>query len=366
MPLTCPNCQNVVEVDDASPASLEVVCGVCGSSLRSTSDATISAATAPAKRRIGRFEIAERVGSGAFGAVFRAADVMLGRTVAIKIPHLADLTNSQEVERFMREARSVAQLHHPGIVPVHEVGYAEGVPYLVSEFVEGITLADRLTAGPFAPRDAAELVAAVADALEYAHGKGVIHRDVKPSNIMFTPEGRPRLMDFGMAKREGGELTMTTEGQVLGTPAYMSPEQARGEARRVDGRSDVYSAGVVLYQLLCGELPFRGNGRMVLHQVIHEEPPPPRRIHDRVPRDLERICLKAMSKEPGHRYARAGELAEDLRRYLEGLPVYARPIGLLSQGWLWCRRADRVRDAGALAIFIGVVLTAWALYGMVY
>ncbi len=226
---------------------------------------------------LGRFELVRELGQGAFGAVYLALDTKLSRQVAVKMPRAREFRTREDLERFLREARSVAQLKHPGIVPVYDVGENDGTPYLVSEFVQGMTLADRLTAGRLTFREAAELTAAVGEALHAAHDQGIVHRDVKPSNIMLDAQGAPRLTDFGLAKRDVGEVTMTLEGDVLGTPAYMSPEQAGGQSARVDGRSDVYSLGVVLYELLTGELPFRGNIRMLLHQVTHEEPRPPRR-----------------------------------------------------------------------------------------
>jgi WD40 repeat protein/tetratricopeptide (TPR) repeat protein/tRNA A-37 threonylcarbamoyl transferase component Bud32 len=345
----CPHCRSTVEVVGEQPPD-EVLCPTCGSSFRLDPGRTATWKPDGLGRTVGRFVLEAALGSGAFGTVYRARDPGLDRAVAVKVPRAGTLDGPGVRDRFLREARSAAQLRHPHIVTVHEVGEHDGAPYLVSDLVEGVTLADRLTTDRPGLRGAAALVADVADALQYAHAHGVTHRDVKPSNIMLDADGRPRVMDFGLAKRDAGEVTMTLEGQVLGTPAYMSPEQARGEGHTVDGRSDVYSLGVVLYQLLTGELPFRGSQRMIMHQVLHDEPRPPRQLNDRIPRDLETICLKAMAKEPGRRYQTAADMADDLRRSLRGEPIRARPMGRLERLGRWCRRNPVV--AGLLAALV--------------
>ncbi len=313
------------------------MCPSCGSTFRLDADRT-QTWSKDKLPTLGKFQLLSVAGRGAFGTVYRARDLKLQRIVAVKLPRSGQLTSDEDEDRFVREARSVAQLQHPGIVPVYEVGRSETLPYIVSEFVEGITLADTLTARRFGFKESAQLIAQVAAALQHAHAHGVVHRDLKPSNIILTVDGKPRVMDFGLAKREVGEVTMTTEGQVLGTPAYMSPEQASGQAHHVDGRSDVYSLGSVLYELLTGELPFRGNQRMILHQVLHDEPRLLRSLNDRIPRDLETICLKAMSKETNRRYQSAQAMLDDLERYLSGQPITARPVGRLERSWRWCRR----------------------------
>jgi hypothetical protein len=398
MQLRCPNCGNAVSQNGAAnlPA---VVCSNCGTRVEVHPDATIAWGADGEKVRVGRFELLVSVGVGAFGTVYRARDSDLDRIVAIKVPRAGSLVTAADRDRFLRESRNVAQLQHPCIVPVYEVGQHEGIPFLVSEFVDGLTLSDYLSGQRVPFREAAELMAEVADALHYAHDWGVAHRDVKPGNIMLQtgvtlsegrPErdsqgssgsrlssttkrsprsrspqggiGRPRLMDFGLARREAGDITMTTHGQILGTPAYMSPEQASGEAHSVDGRSDVYGLGVVLYELLTGELPFRGNQRMLLHQVLNDEPRQPRSLNDRIPRDLETICLRAVQKTPARRYSSAAELAADLRRWLANEPILARPVGGLERAYGWCQRRPAVAGLSAalvVVIFAALAVVSW-------
>jgi len=354
----CPNCHNRVALSRDDALS-EIRCETCGSVFSLLDDAEQTTEYRPV-RWIAHFELRQHLGSGQFGAVWMAHDTELDRTVAVKIPRKERL-DQLEVEQFLREARAAAQLRHANILRVHEVGREGDTVYIVSDFIRGAALADWLKQEQFSSREAADFCAKVADALHHAHEAGVVHRDLKPANILIDEAGEPYITDFGLAKRDSGEVTLTIDGRILGTPAYMSPEQARGEAHLADRRSDVYSLGVILFQLTTGELPFRGNIQMLVVQILNEDPPSPRKFNPNIPRNLETICLKAMSKEPARRYSTAGDMADDLRRFLRNEPVKARPIGLLSQLWMWCQRPQRIREAGLIMLMSAVVHGLWDL-----
>lgn len=322
-------------------------------------DPSASAPVVP--RKLGRYEVGSLLGRGSFGAVFRGWDPELQRAVAIKVPRAAAFVTDEETERFLREARCSAGLQHPNIVALYDIGRSGDSLYLVSELVEGEPLSKRIVRGGLGTRYSAELIATLANAVHVAHQQQIVHRDLKPGNILMHGD-LPKIADFGLAKRIEGSATLTDAGQLIGTPAYMSPEQAKGNT--VDARADIYGLGVILFECLTGELPFRGDARMVLRQVVEDDPPSPRRLSDSVPRDLETICLTCLQKEPARRYATAADLAADLQSWLDSRPIQARPIGRLGKLVRWARREPRVAGLlfGLLFTLTTGLSTAIGLY----
>ncbi|MCA9245670.1 MAG: protein kinase [Planctomycetales bacterium] len=299
--------------------------------------------------RVAHFLLVERLGAGAAGEVWKARDTRLERTVAIKIPHRRQMSD-EERHRFLREGQAAAQLRHAAIVTVYEVGRDGGEIYIVSDFVDGADLRHRLANDSLLPRRAAEMCAEIAEGLHHAHECGVIHRDLKPANILLDAHDQPHISDFGLAKWEHDAHGMTLDGQLLGTPAYMSPEQARGESSRVDRRADVYALGAILYEMLTRQRPFDGDQVSVIRAVVNEEPKRPRLINPRIARDLETICLKALEKSPSARYPSAQEMAVDLRRFLRGEAIVARPAGKLERCWRWVKKRPAVATTFLLAL----------------
>jgi serine/threonine-protein kinase len=275
--------------------------------------------------RFGDYELVQEIGRGGMGVVYRAQQASLGREVAVKMILRGQLASQADRDRFEAEAQAAARLDHPGIVPVYEVGEIDGRPYFSMKHVCGTTLAQRLADGPLPPREAATLLAKVARAIHFAHMRGVLHRDLKPSNILLDELGEPHVTDFGLAKQISGADTLTKTGAVLGTPAYMAPEQASGQRGVVGPRSDVYSLGVMLYHMLTGRPPFQAAspGEMVL-LVLEQDPVPPRMLNPKADRDLEMICLRCLQKPADLRYASAAGLADDLQAYLNDESISAR------------------------------------------
>jgi len=316
----------------------------------------MSDSQATSTKSIGRFELMGKLGQGAYGAVYRARDTLLNREVALKVPHPGAIETERERERYLREPQAVAQLHHPNIVPVFDASFDGDHVYVASALIQGVTLKERIQDGDLNAREAATIVMKLASALDYAHSRGIVHRDVKPANIMLDEEGEPLLMDFGLAQLQSTVSELTTYGKALGTPYYMPPEQARGELDQIGPHSDQYSLGVILYELIAGERPFEGPPDLVISLVKFEEPTPPSKVKKQVvSRDLETICLKAMQKQNSSRYKTCADVAEDLRRWLAGQPISARRIKASERLARWCRRNPAI---AGLLFFVQTLLLA--------
>lgn len=369
-PTNCPRCGTRVAReagDSTAPASRMPA-------EPAASDETISLPTLPADQeagqgsaasegdieyRIGRYRLVRALGHGSYGAVWEAEDETLRRTVAVKLPRSSAI-GSDRIEGFLKEARAVAGLNHPGIVRVIEVGETQRGVFIVSEFIEGSDMRTHLARHPPSVAEAVEFTRQLARALQHAHDNGIIHRDLKPANVMVDGRTQLHVMDFGLAKRLGGDEGETADGLVMGTPAYMSPEQARGDSRHVDPRSDVYSLGVMLFEMLTGSLPFRGRYAQLVQQVIDEDPPNPRALNAAVPVDLENICLKCLQKSPQQRYDSAAALESDLRAFAEGRPVSVQRVSTPRRLVKWCARNPVV--AAFLTITALLTLTTMALF----
>ncbi len=309
----------------------------------------------PVIRRLGDYELLEEVARGGMGVVFRARQVSLDRTVAVKVLRDAWLATPVQVKRFRAEAANAAKLKHPNIVAVHEVGEQGGQHYFAMDLIKGTNLAELTRDGPLPPQRAAELTRKVAEAVQHAHQQGVLHRDVKPSNVLLDPQGEPQVTDFGLARVLDDESSLTLSGQVLGTPGYIAPEQATGTGT-VGPAADIYSLGALLYHLVTGRAPFVGGtvGETLRH-VVEQEPVSPQLLNPEVPRDLASVCLKCLAKRPGDRYDSASVLADDLRRFICGEPTIARPAGHTERLWRWCQRKPALSAAIGCAVLIGAV-----------
>ncbi len=306
--------------------------------------------------QISGYEIQAILGRGGMGIVYRGRHLRLSRVVALKMLQAGAYAGTHERARFQREAQVVAGLRHANIVQVYDVGDHDGCPFFTMELLEGGSLVQALAGTPQPAQQVAALVVMLAEAVQVAHQAGIVHRDLKPGNILLTAEGTPKVADFGLARHFEGEAALTLSSTRMGTPSYMAPEQVVGKAETIGPAADIYGLGAVLYEMLTGRPPFRGEtATETERQVIHDEPVPPSRLNTKVPRDLETICLKCLAKEPGRRYATAAALADDLRRFAEGRPIQALPVGWAERSWRWCRRNPTVA---------ALLVTALALVGL--
>lgn len=324
--------------------------------IEQSASSVMAASQCPIGSMIGDYQITSELGRGGMGVVYRAHHRGLNREAAIKMILHGKHSGDEAVERFLAEAKAVAQLHHPNIVQIFDIGTHEGLPYFSLEFVKGTDLHRKCSRSPQPLDYAASIVETLAKAIQYAHDQSILHRDLKPANILIAMDGTPRITDFGLAKQlEDTDSQSTRTGTIMGSPSYMSPEQARGETQRIGPASDQYSLGAILYELLTGRPPFLATKPLdTVMQVVKNDPVAPSALQPSIDRDLETICLKTLRKEIGQRYESCHELAEDLRRYQEGIPIHARPVGQIERSVRWCRRNPMVASLSAAAV-VGIL-----------
>lgn len=331
---------------------------------RPSGNAAALADDAPPPSAFGDYELIEELARGGMGVVYRARQLSLNRIVAVKMILAGPMAGKGFIKRFRAEASAAAMLQHPNIVAIHDVGVHEGRHYFSMDYVEGQNLGQLVGQQPLPPGSAARYVRIIAEAIDYAHKRGILHRDLKPSNVLVeTATDQPRITDFGLARRLDGDASLTLSGQMLGSPSFMPPEQAGAKRGQINRASDVYALGGILYYLLTARAPFQAESlEQVLAQVLHAEPIPPRLLNASLPRDLETITLKCLEKEPSRRYQTASELAEELDCFLRHEPIRARPITRPEKLWRWCRRKPALASAlgfGVAALLAGLVTTSW-------
>jgi tRNA A-37 threonylcarbamoyl transferase component Bud32 len=306
------------------------------------------------------YEILRELGRGGMGVVYKARQMSLQRVVALKMILTGAHARTRDLDRFRSEAQAVARLHHPNIVEIYEFGEHHDLPYYSLEFVEGGSLSRKIRGTPLLPLDAARLTEELARAIHYCHQRGILHRDLKPSNILLTADGIAKIGDFGLAKLIEGDAGLTKSGMVMGTPSYMAPEQTQGRSRDIGPHTDTYALGAILYEMLTGRPPFKGDSVLeTMEQVGSQEPVPPSRWHSSVPRDLETICLKAMAKDPHRRYRSALALAQDLERFQSGESIIARREGTLPRLWRQVRRRPVTVAVFLLVLVLAAAPTAY-------
>jgi WD40 repeat protein/predicted Ser/Thr protein kinase len=327
-----------------------------------------STATAPGSvvRYFGDYELLEEIGRGGMGVVYKARQVSLDRLVAVKMILSGQLATQDDIARFYTEAQSAANLQHPNIVSVHEVGEHEGQHYFAMDYVHGQSLSKLIRENPLSARRAADFVVTIAQAIHYAHQRGVLHRDLKPSNILVDSSDQPHVTDFGLAKRLDSQQTVTASGDVMGTPSYMAPEQAASNRGQIGVATDIYGVGAILYELLTGRPPFKSETPLqTMQQVLENDPAAPRSLNAAVTKDLETICMKCLEKAPPKRYHSAQAVADEVERFLDGKPIQARPVGRPERTWRWCRRNPVVAGLSATAALLLIAVAVSTSIGYV-